>query len=162
LVHFLNFSLEVVGAGSMGKKRDNENIPSTREGYQVGVFKGGRLKKILKMKEATGYLRQKAKKIKEDRPKRECSKKQLEALAKGRQIRESNRASGAKAKPVKARATSAKNVHFNREQDNQGHRKRAEKARVRRKKEDGKYRGSDDQYHSDSANSSFGSGDDSE
>jgi len=152
----------------MGKKRDHDSIPTSREGYQVGVFKGGRLKKIMKMKEATGYLRHKAKKIKEDRPKRECSEKQLQALAKGREIREKNRSSssssssGAKAKPVKTRTTSAKNAHFGRESENQGHRKRAEKARVRRKKEDGKYRGGDDQYNSDSANSSFGSGEESE
>jgi len=52
---------------------------SQREGYQVGVFKDGKLKHIMKLQEGQHYIREKTKKIKESKPKRECSKAQLEA-----------------------------------------------------------------------------------
>lgn len=151
----------------MGKssEKSSSGVSGHRAGYQVGVFKDGRLKKIMKMKEGSAYLRQKTKKLKEDHVKRECSSKQLEALAKGRAIREKNRAElGAKAKPVKTRVTSVKNQHRIKDSKAQGHRKKNEKARVRREKEleTGKHRsGGDGAYDSDSANSSNGSGEES-
>lgn len=150
----------------MGKssEKSSSGVSNHRAGYQVGVFKDGRLKKIMKMKEGSAYIRQKSKKIKEDRPKRECSSKQLEALAKGRAIREKNRtSSGEKAKPVRTRATTVKNQHRMKDGKVQGHRKKAEKARLRREKEmeSGKHR-KDSEYTSDSANSSNDSGEDSD
>lgn len=150
----------------MGKssEKSSSGVSGHRAGYQVGVFKDGRLKKIMKMKEGSAYLRQKSKKLKEDHVKRECSSKQLEALAKGRAIREKNRADGAKTKPVKTRVTSVKNQHRIKDSKAQGHRKKSEKARVRRDKEmdSGKHRsGGDGAYDSDSANSSNGSGEES-
>lgn len=150
----------------MGKssEKSSSGVSGHRAGYQVGVFKDGRLKKIMKMKEGSSYLRQKAKKLKEDHVKRECSSKQLEALAKGRAIREKNRADGSKSKPVKTRNTSVKNQHRIKDSKAQGHRKKNEKARVRREKEmdSGKHRsGGDGAYDSDSANSSNGSGEES-
>lgn len=121
----------------------------------MGVFKNGRLKKIMKMKEGGAYIREKAKKIKEDRPKRECSEKQLQALAKGRALREKNRQLGAKSKPVTQRVVSVKNAHRVKDSKAQPHRKKAEKARVRRDKESetGKYRSGDDEYTSDASSS---------
>lgn len=59
----------------------------TREGYQVGVFKDGQLKKMLGVQDSVHYLRDKQKKWKAKRPKRECSEAQLANLAKGREIR---------------------------------------------------------------------------
>lgn len=144
----------------MGKHSDKSSsgVSNHRAGYQVGVFKDGRLKKIMKLKEGSAYIREKSKKIREDRPKRECSSKQLEALAKGRAIREKNRAKGA----PRTRVTSVKNQHRMKDSKVQGHRKKAEKARVRREKEmeSGKHR-DDSGYNSDSAYSSNGSGEDS-
>lgn len=138
----------------MGKNKGD--VSGTREGYEVGVFKNGRLKKIMKMKEGGQYIRHKVKRLKEDKPKRECSAKQLEALAKGRAIREKNRASGEKSKPVRQRATAVRNLHRASDSKSLGHNKKKEKARVRREKEmdTGKFRGHESQYTSDESASS--------
>lgn len=143
----------------MGKLKDSSSgVTEKRAGYQVGVFKDGRLKKIMKLKEGSAYIRQKSKKIKEDRPKRECSSKQLEALAKGRKIREKNRTSSSSSSSTTSkkieRVTSVKNQHRLKDSRVQGHRPRAEKARVAREKEldSGKHRsGGDSAYDSDRA-----------
>lgn len=136
-------------------EKTSTGVSSNRNGYQVGVFKDGRLKRIMKMKEGSQYLREKARKLKEDRPKRECSSKQLEALAKGRAIREKNRGSvpGEKKKPgVRARPVSQKNKHRVRDAKALGHNKKAEKSRVRREKEEESgHTRAEDEYCSDSA-----------
>jgi hypothetical protein len=129
-----------------------------REGYQVGVFKNGRLKKIMKLHEGSQYLREKTKKIKSDKPKRECSPAQLAALAKGRAIRDSGRAQSSGGKRDDSHRGSAprpsvKNAHRAKESKvAPSGRKKSEKARVRKEKEmeTGKHRKNEMQYNSDS------------
>lgn len=139
--------------------KSSSSSGSSREGYQVGVFKNGRLKKIMKMKEGSSYIREKVKRMKEDRPKRECSEKQLQALAKGRAVREKNRASGIKPKPVKQRAPTIANAHRAKDGKSLPHKKKAEKSRVRREKENetGKYRSHESEYDSSASSCSSSS-----
>lgn len=115
-----------------------------REGYQVGVFKDGKIKHVMKMHEAKHYIAEKSKKIKEKKPKRNCSDKQLEALARGRAIREKNR--GALAAPK----VKTKNQH--RAKENRVSSKgAANRSRVRKEKEmeTGKHRKHESAYDSD-------------
>ena len=129
-----------------------------REGYQVGVFKNGRLKRMMKLHEGSQYLRDKTKKIKSDKPKRECSPAQLAALAKGRAIRDSGRNERGGGKHAgnthgSAPRPTVKNAHRAKESKvAPSGRKKSEKARVRKEKEmeTGKHRKNEMQYNRDS------------
>lgn len=143
---------------------------SQREGYQVGVFKDGKLKHIMKLQEGQHYIREKTKKIKESKPKRECSKAQLEALARGRALREEKRGGGGGSKKggssslrgqsgksirkISAPKVKPKNVRYAKDQKSQTKKKQT-KARLRREKEmnEGKHRSHESQYTSDSDHS---------
>lgn len=118
----------------------------SREGYQVGVFKDGKMKHIMKIHEANHYLKEKTKKLKEKRPKRECSDKQLEALARGRAIREKNRKGGALSAPK----VKTKNQHRTKE-NKVSSKGSANRSRVRKEKEmeTGKHRKHESAYDSD-------------
>lgn len=123
-----------------------------REGYQVGVFKHGKLKHIMELGEASNYVREKQRKIKESKPKRECSKAQLEALARGRAIREKNRdGKGGGLSAPKPRVKSA--IHA--KETKAKSKSKQNKARVRREKElsTGKHRSHESQYDSDTDHS---------
>lgn len=110
-----------------------------REGYNVGVFKDGQLKKMLGVNDSIHYLREKQKKWKASKPKRECSELQLQNLAKGRAIREKMREKnfkkGAKQRG-KVHVTPKESSHYkerNIKKSNLAHPK--EKARVRKEKD---------------------------
>ncbi len=122
---------------------------SKREGYQVGVFKDGKMKHIMKIHEASQYIKEKSKKIKDKKPKRNCSDKQLEALAKGRAIREKNRGGSAPG-ALSAPKVKAKNVHHAKE-SKVSSKGAANRSRVRREKEQetGKHRKHESAYDSD-------------
>jgi len=117
-----------------------ESMPGkTREGYNVGVFKDGQLKKMLGVNDSIHYLRDKQKKWKANKPKRECSEAQLANLAKGREIRERMREKNFK-KGMKAQGKvhvkpkdSSHYKERNIRSSNLGSKK--EKARVRKEKE---------------------------
>lgn len=113
----------------------------------MGVFKDGKMKHIMKIHEASQYIKEKARKIKDKKPKRSCSDKQLEALARGRAIREKNR--GGK-NALSAPKPKAKNIHRAKENKVSSHAK-ANKSRVRKEKEQetGKHRKHESQYDSD-------------
>jgi hypothetical protein len=115
----------------MGKSRNKED-------YQVGVFKNGSLKKMMKLSDGHAYIKAKQKKLKSQKPKRDCSDAQLAALAKGRSIREKNKQQSAKPKqPAKltCKAPSLKNAH--RAQDRKGvsQKKKAIQHQIRKDKE---------------------------
>lgn len=141
----------------MGKHNPN------KEDYQVGVFKNGSLKKMMKLSDGHAYIKAKQKKLKSQKPKRDCSDAQLAALAKGRSIREKNKSK--QSAKLTCKAPSLKNAH--RAQDRKGvsQRKKAIQHQIRKDKEletgkhrkggDGAYYGSDSdtspsmrQYHS--------------
>lgn len=148
-----------------------------RSGYTVGVFKDGKIKSVMKLNEAGNYIKEKSKKIRENRPKRECTSAQLEALAKGREIREKNRGSSSSSSSTKKEKKSkgggvtfssanssshpsaprpkTKNIPYAKDSKVKT-KSGANKARVRREKEmaEGKHRkGGDSQYNSDSDHS---------
>jgi hypothetical protein len=148
-------------------------VKERREGYQVGVFKDGKLKHIMKLQEGQHYIKEKTKKIKESKPKRECSKAQLEALARGRALREQKKAalegggssrgsikkersslvgsSGKSSRAISAPKPKTKNIRYAKDQKSQT-RKKTTKANLRREKEmnEGKHRKYESQYNSDS------------
>lgn len=107
---------------------------NSRLGYQVGVFKEGKLKKMLPVKDSVHYLRDKQKKWKAKKPKRECSDAQLAALAKGRAARGaslgSKSATKKSAKPVKA-----KDSHYWNERSVKSTNPKKRKRAIRAKKE---------------------------
>lgn len=110
-----------------------------REGYNVGIFKDGQLKKMLNVNDTVHYLKEKQKKWKASKPKRECSEAQLANLAKGRAIREKMREKQFKAgvkQRGKVHVTPKESSHYkerNIKKSNIGSAK--EKARVRKEKE---------------------------
>ena len=113
----------------------------SRVGYQVGVFKEGKLKKMLQVKDSMHYLREKQKKWKSEKPKRSCSEAQLAALAKGRAARDSNKQKGGssssssssnRAKPVKS-----KDSHLWQERGVKSNNPKKRQREIRAKKEQG-------------------------
>jgi len=118
-----------------------------REGYQVGVFKDGKLKKILKMKEGVNYIKEKERKERAKRPKRECTPAQLKALAAGRAMRDAMKSK--KDPKLAEKVLKQKNVQFAKENKVKYTSKKKEKARVKREKElaSGKHRGHESKYN---------------
>lgn len=109
-----------------------------REGYEVGVFKNGQIKKILRLKDSPGYIREKLAKQKSRKPKRECSSAQLAALERGRAIRSAQRRDGSgsvgapRHRPPRPRAGES---HRYGEKKVRNLSKKSEKRRMRREKE---------------------------
>lgn len=126
------------------------------KGYEVGIYKNGKLKRVLNLKQGADYVKHRYSKERSRKPKRTCSERQLAALAKGREIRSAMRKDGSgsgSARRLGPRKPIKKNYHMHTESKVQN-RKRAEKARLRRAKEAerGKHR-KEDEYTSSDAES---------
>jgi hypothetical protein len=123
----------------MGKSKNSEE-------YQVGVFKNNKLKKMMKLNEGQAYIKAKQKKLKAQKPKRDCSDAQLAVLAHGRSIREQNRAKNQKKQAAKltVRAPSLKNAHRAKDTKAASTKKKVIRHQIRRDKEmeTGKHRSS--------------------
>src|SRR6266487_2622188 len=123
----------------MGKYAASKKKKESEDGYKVGVFKNGKMKKLLSLHEGNHYVKNK---IAKEMPKekRKCSPAQLAALARGRATREQNRSfsSGGvnhhQQRRRKRQQISDKDARFYKDSKNLS-RSNADKTGVRRAKE---------------------------
>lgn len=142
----------------MGKSNHDKSSSSGSggkgaKGYEVGVYKNGKLKRVLDLRGGLGYVKSRISKERANKPKRSCSDKQLAALAKGRAIRSAMRSDGSGSGAAKRHGPKKprkKDHHLHTESKSMDKRK-AEKARLRRAKESssGKHRKEDEYTSSD-------------
>jgi len=125
----------------MGKQKD-------ALGYEAGIYKNGKLKRVLPFDAAVSYIHEKNKKAKAIKPKRQCTEAQLANLARGREVREANRRKALGIKPSKKKPDNStkqklkdKNSSLYRD-DKVKTKRKSEKKRIQKERDEkrGKYR----------------------